>query len=104
MSDLVNTLGALAGTVWIASALYFQMVRSRTIHPAYTAALFLIGVALMLGSASLAIRETEAVMLAATVANALFLGLGFGVWYVLERAADIKVRKHPDPDGSESNL
>jgi len=97
-SALVDVMGAVAGGIWISAAMYFQMVRTRHVHPAYVGALFLIGVALMMGSAALAVRGPQTVEILAITGNALFAGLGIGVWIVLERAADIEIRKQVDTD------
>ena len=97
-SSIVNIVGAIAGTIWICASLYFQMVRARSVHPAYVAVLFLIGVSLMMGSAALAVRGPQTVEILAVAANAMFAGLGIGVWYILEKAADLEARKTPDED------
>jgi len=93
MNSVVNALGAVAGTIWICAALYFQMLRSRSVHPAYVATLFLIGVALMMSSSALALRGPKTIELFAVIGNALFIGLGIGVWYILEKAAELQDRK-----------
>lgn len=98
MSSLVDVLGFVAGAIWMCSAIYFQMVRTRSVHPAYVASLFLIGVALMMGSSALALRDTQTVQVLAIAGNVLFIALGLGVWYALESAADLQDRKVTDPD------
>jgi CHASE2 domain-containing sensor protein len=101
MSDvpLVNALGTVAGAVWMAAALYFQLLRARPVHPAYVTVLFLIGVALMMGSSAIAIEgQPGTVELLGIAANVLFIALGLAVWYGLERYADLEERKAAGED------
>lgn len=82
--SIVDVLGAFAGSLWMCAAFYFQMIRARSIHPAYVSALFLIGVALLMGSAAVAVDGPTTVTLLAIAGNVLFILLGIGVWYALE--------------------
>lgn len=87
-SEVVDLLGMLAGAIWMYGAIHFQLVRTRTVHPAIVTVLFLVGVALMLLSSALALSGRTLVVVLAAAGNTLFLVLGIGVWYLLERHAD----------------
>lgn len=97
---LVNLLGMVAGTVWMSAALYFQLIRSERVHPGFVAALFLIGVALMLGSSAVTISGRPGfVETLAAAGNCLFILTGLGAWYGLERHAALQALKdHPQED------
>lgn len=86
MSALVNTLGMLAGTVWIMASIWFQFIHPKRVHGKYVAGTFLVGSALILASSALltpSLAESFAV-----VANVLFLFLGIASWIWIERNAE----------------
>ena len=89
---LVDVLGMLAGGVWISAAIYFQLIRERTVHPGYVSSLLLIGVALVLASSALAFAPST-VQLLGIVANGLFIVIGIGAWYALEIYAELEDAK-----------
>lgn len=96
MSSLVDALGMVAGAIWMCAAIYFQLIREGDVHPAYVMALFCIGTALMMLSAAVALpNRTMTVEILAVVAHLIFIVLGLGAWYTLERYADRRDR-HPD--------
>jgi len=98
-ASLVDVLGMIAGAVWMAAALYFQFLRQKSVHPAYVSVLMLIGVALMMGSSALALGgRPGTVEILGTLANALFILLGLGAWYGLERYALLEERKAAGDD------
>jgi len=106
MSDvpLVNALGTVAGGVWMIAAFYFQMLRARQVHPAYVAVLFLVGLALLLGSSAFVLEgQPGTVEVLGIAANALFIVVGLGVWYALERHADLQERKATGEDARASS-
>ncbi|KDS91589.2 hypothetical protein FK85_00200 [Halorubrum saccharovorum] len=86
MSALVNTLGMLAGAVWIGASIWFELIHPRRVHGVYVAGTFLIGSALILASSAL-LTPSLAESFAA-VANVLFLFLGIAAWIWIERNAD----------------
>ncbi|WP_143416427.1 hypothetical protein [Halobacterium hubeiense] len=91
---LVNVLGMVAGTVWMSAALYFQLIRPERVHPGFVSALFLIGVALMLGSSAVTITGRPSFVETLAIAgNGLFILIGLGAWYTLERYADLQALK-----------
>jgi len=92
----VGLLGAIAGLVWMCAAIYFQMIRQRSVYPGYISALFLIGVALLMSSSAIALDAAGLIEALAIGANLLFILLGVGVWIVLERAADIHDRQQTE--------
>lgn len=85
-TQLVDTLGAFAGVIWMSAALYFQFWRTDHVHPALVSSLFLIGVALMMASSALVLAGRPAmVVFLGLVGNGLFAALGIAVWYGLDR-------------------
>ena len=86
MSNIVNTLGMLAGAVWIMASMWFQFVHPRRIHAKYVVGTFLVGSALVLASSAL-VTPTLAESFA-IVANVLFLVLGIASWIWIERNAE----------------
>ena len=91
---LVDVLGMLAGGVWISAAIYFQLIRERTVHPGYVSSLLLIGVALVLASSALAFAgRPSTFQLLGIVANGLFIVIGIGAWYALEIYAELEDAK-----------
>jgi len=92
-SGLVDLLGMIAGGVWLSAAIYFQMVRSRSVDPANVLLLLSIGISLVLSSGAVAALGPGTVELFAMVANSLFIVIGVGVWFALERAAELEDRK-----------
>jgi len=103
-APLVDVLGAIAGTTWIAAAMYFQFIRREQVHPVYVSVLMLIGVALMMGSSALALAgRPGTVEILGIAANVLFILLGLGAWYALERYADLEERKAAGEDARASS-
>ena len=92
-APLVNALGMTAGGIWMCAALYFQMVRHSRTHPAYIAAAFLIGVALMMSSSALVVRGPGTIVTLAVIANTIFCILGLGAWVALIKASRIRESK-----------
>lgn len=91
---LVDVLGMIAGGIWISAALYFQLIRTKRVHPAYVAALLLIGVALMMASSAFALTgHPSTVQFLGIIANAVFIVVGLGVWYLLENFASLEDAK-----------
>lgn len=90
---LVDLLGMIAGAVWLSAACYFQLIRHGDVHPAYVSVLALIGVALMMGSASLTTIAPGLTELLGIVANVIFILLGLGFWVALEQATSLRERK-----------
>lgn len=85
-TQLVDTLGALAGVIWMTASLYFQFLRRDHVHPALVSGLFLIGVALMMGSSAIVLSGSPStVVLLGMIGNALFAALGIVVWVGLEQ-------------------
>ncbi|MDS0284722.1 hypothetical protein [Haloarcula onubensis] len=81
-SELVDTLGLVAGSIWVLAALYFQMIRPEHIDFQYTIGLFLVGASIIMGSSAIALStRPQLVQALGLVANAVFLGLGVAVWY-----------------------
>lgn len=103
-SPLVDIVGMLAGAVWMSAAFYFQMIRHDLIDPGYVAALFLIGLSLMLSSSAIAIMDTALATTLAVLGQALMLFVGLGAWWVLDRSAVLKKQQDPDhyDDASEA--
>jgi hypothetical protein len=100
---LVNFLGMIAGAVWMSSALYFQLIRERRVHPAFVSALFLIGTALMMASSAIAVDGRPGfVEVLAVTANLVFIGLGLGAWYAIERYASLQECKTPTEDSANA--
>ncbi|MDF9748382.1 hypothetical protein [Natrinema salsiterrestre] len=85
-TQLVDTIGAFAGVIWMSAALYFQFWRRDHVHPALVSSLFLIGVALLMASSALVLAGRPAmVVLLGLIANGLFAALGIAVWYGLDQ-------------------
>lgn len=78
--ELVDGLGMIAGAIWMSSALYLQFIRSHEVEARFVAAVFLIGVAIMLGSSAIALGGSSAAALAALIGNVVFAVLGLGIW------------------------
>lgn len=95
-----DIVGIIAGGVWLTGSIYFQMIREGDIHPAWIALLFLVGSALMMSSSAIALADrSELIGLFGILANAVFLLLGIGVWYMLEWHVSTQEEKHvPDTD------
>jgi len=94
IQGLVDGLGMLAGAVWMCGALYFQFIRGGRVHPAFVSVLFLIGVALMMGSSAIAFAGRPSIVgFLAVFANVLFIILGLGAWYGIEKHASIQEAK-----------
>jgi len=87
MSSLVNTLGMVAGTVWVCAAIWFQLIHPTRVHPKYVVGTFLIGSALILSSSSAVLTPSLAESFAIT-ANIVFIVLGCATWVYIERTAD----------------
>jgi len=96
-SVLVDVLGMIAGATWLCAALYFQMIRRKRVHPAFVAALSLIGVALMMASSAFALRSPGVGELLAVGANVIFIALGLAVSVGLEKHAKLQDAKEVDP-------
>lgn len=106
-SVLVDGLGMFAGAVWMSGALYFQFIRNGRVHPGYVGAQFLIGVALLLGSSAFVISgRTALVQLLAIGGYVLFMLIGLGAWYELDKYADREEQKSLDAhaDSHDSHL
>ena len=104
-SLLVDTLGMIAGGIWISAAVYFQLIRDRPAHPGYVASLLLIGIALTMASSALAFAgRPGTVQLLALIANALFIVIGIGVSYAIEVSTELQEAQCPvdtDTDPSQ---
>jgi len=87
MSSLVNTLGMVAGSVWVCAAIWFQLIHPKRVHPKYVVGTFLIGSALILTSSSAVLTPSLAESFAIT-ANILFTLLGCATWVYIERHAE----------------
>lgn len=92
-SVLVDVLGMIAGATWLCAALYFQMIRRKRVHPAFVAALSLIGVALMMASSAFALRSPGVGEILAVGANVIFIALGLAVSVGLEKHAKLQDAK-----------
>jgi len=95
-SALVDLVGMAAGAVWMSAAFHFQMVRRDTVEPGYVAAMFLIGLSLMLSASALAIMDTQLAATLAVIGQVIMLLLGIAAWWGIDRAATL--RAHQDPD------
>ena len=93
-ASLVDVLGMIAGGVWISGALYFQLIREGDVHPIYVIGLFLIGVALMMTSSVIVLAgRTATIEILGVLANGMFILLGIGAWYALERRVCLEETK-----------
>lgn len=88
-STVVDTLGAVAGAIWISAAIFYQLVRGCRVHPGIIGAMALVGVAILLGSASLATVAPGIAVIFGALANGIFCLLGVGAWIFLERRAEL---------------
>ncbi|UIO98886.1 hypothetical protein Hbl1158_10105 [Halobaculum sp. CBA1158] len=79
---VVETLGLIAGAVWICAALYFELAREEDFTE-YVLLFLGIGTGLWLLTSATWTGPRVATLLA-TAANLVFALLGFGAWYWLE--------------------
>jgi drug/metabolite transporter (DMT)-like permease len=100
MSELVDTLGLLAGALWLCSAIYFQLVRERRVPAAYIIGQLLVGIALVAISSAVALegRPTTVAMLG-VIGYLLFMGLAVGVWWWLETRVESETVSDHETDG-----
>lgn len=90
MSSAVDTLGLVAGSVWVCAACYFQLIRARPVHPKYIVGMLLVGSGIIMGSAAAAIGNRPTLVLAlAIMGNIIFAVLGVAVWVYVDRHGDI---------------
>jgi cytosine/uracil/thiamine/allantoin permease len=82
---MVDTLGMVAGAIWISAALHFRFVRDSKVHPGVIGGTFCIGVALMLSSSALVVERPSTVVTFAALANAIFCFVGVAMWIWLVR-------------------
>lgn len=79
---LVDTLGVLAGVVWMSGAIFYQMMYDRRVPPQYILSMFAIGVALFMISSAVALSERPALAVAlGVVGNMVFVVLGVAAWW-----------------------
>lgn len=84
-STIVNSLGMLAGAVWLCGAIYFQLIREGRTRPGFVTLLTCIGIALMMASSAIAFDGRPPVVeTLAILANLLFLCLGVAASLVIE--------------------
>lgn len=77
---LVDSLGALAGIIWVSSAIYYQMVHPHRIPVKYIATLFGVGAGLLLVSSAVSVSAGPRTSIAlGIIGNLLFLLLGIGI-------------------------
>ncbi|SEH60623.1 hypothetical protein SAMN05192561_11221 [Halopenitus malekzadehii] len=88
MSSLVNTLGMVAGSVWVGAAIWFELIHPKRVHAKYVIGTFLIGSALILASSSTVLASPTLAESFAVAANILFTLLGCATWVYIEKHTD----------------
>jgi len=96
MSSLVDLAGMAAGVVWMSAAFHFQMIRQEEVDAAHVAAMFLIGLSLMLSASAIAVMNTQLAATLALIGQVLMLLVGIGTWWAIDRAATLRARQDPD--------
>ncbi|WP_058366650.1 hypothetical protein [Haloparvum sedimenti] len=100
MSNLVNTLGLIAGSVWVCAAIWYELIYAKQAHPHFVLGSFLLGSGIIMGSAALALTSPTLIETFAIVSNLVFLVLGIGTWYYIAfveeppTADDLTERSH----------
>jgi hypothetical protein len=88
-SEFVDTIGVIAGGLWLAGALYWQVVSRRDCPVKYSVAMTIVGTSLLFGSSAIVVQTTsEAAIALGIVANLLMLALGIAVHVHLSRSLD----------------
>lgn len=101
---LVDLVGMAAGAIWMSAAFHFQMIRRDSVDAGYVAAMFLIGLSLMLSASAIAVMDTTVATTLAVLGQVLMLFVGLGAWWTLDRAAVLRQQQDPDTydDASEA--
>jgi hypothetical protein len=88
-TELVDTIGVIAGGLWLAGALYWQTVSTRACPVKYSVAMTIVGTSLMFGSSALVLQTTSETAIALGIlGNLLMLALGVAVHVHLSRSLD----------------
>jgi hypothetical protein len=83
-AELVDSLGAIAGTLWIAGAIYWQLIAERDCPPRYSLGMLAIGSSLLLASSALVLGAMpQAAVLAGMLANIIMLVLAVIVHFYI---------------------
>lgn len=99
-AELVDTIGLLAGTLWLAGAVYWQLVSTRHCPARYSGGMTVIGASLMFASSSLVLGSMPSVAVALAVfGNLLMLALAVAthlyLLFVLDETEDPPHGGHP---------
>lgn len=99
-AELVDTIGLVAGALWLAGAIYWQLVSKRRCPARYSAGMTVIGAALMFVSSSVVLGSMPSVAVAlAVLGNLLMLALAIATHlylaFVLDETEDPPNSGHP---------
>jgi len=85
-TELVDTIGLIAGSLWLGGAVWWQVVATRRCPVRYSLAMTVVGISLMFGSSALVLRSaSETAIVLGVLANVLMLLLAVAVHVHLSR-------------------
>lgn len=102
MSNLVNTLGLLAGSVWVCASVWYELIHPEPAHPHFVGGAFTLGSAIIMGSAALALTSPTVIESLAVISNLAFLILGIGAWYYVAFVDEAPTADDLDDHGIKS--
>jgi len=102
-TELVDTIGLIAGSLWLGGAVWWQVVATRRCPVRYSLAMTIVGISLMFGSSALVLRSvSKATVALGVLANVLMLVLAVAVHVHLSRTLSGDGRDDGDDENDDT--